>query len=117
MSKNAGQLLWNRVNLFIGPGATVDVDTGLCQVLKAWGASSINEPGFGFPSRIQVIPMAPVGGWLGVSHGEPFLDPATDTIHVSFTNNGEGPAFINVLFWNPHTLIGPGEADGYNPLT
>ena len=75
MSKNAGQLLWNRVNLFIDPGATVDVDTGLCQVLKAWGASSINEPGFGFPSRIQVIPMAPVGGWLDVSHGEPFLDP------------------------------------------
>ena len=51
----------------------------------------------------------------------PFLDPATDTIHVQFyprsTSGIEGqilPSTLNVLFWNPHSAIGPGMADPYD---
>lgn len=100
-------------------GETVDIDTGLKQANRSFRSSSENEPGLGdglTASRVQVIPMMPIGGWLDVSHGEPYLDSTTGTVHVSFTNGGEGRAVINALFWDPHTSIGPGEADLYNPL-
>lgn len=122
MGLKAGALLWNRMRLTIpaatnggGPGI-LDVDTGITQVNKSFADMSEGEPSFDDPSRIQVMPLAPISEWnTGLTHGEPFLDPATGTIHVVFSNPVLNPATINVLFWNPHSLIGPGEADTYNP--
>ena len=113
MSEKAGALLWNRRRVAIGSSTTVN--TGLTQVNKAFGNSSINEPVLGdgvVPSRVQVIPMAPLDAWTGVTHEEPFLD--TDgLVKVVFHVANEGSATINVLFWDPHTSIGPGQADTY----
>ena len=123
MSNQAGALLWNRKTVAFGPSqASVDVDTGLTQVNRGFG----EDPPLGgsglIASRVQVIPLAPTAGWADVAHGEPFLDPATNTIHVVFVHGGvlpepplpfQFPSF-NVLFWDPHTSIGPGKADTYN---
>jgi hypothetical protein len=119
MSKVAGALLWNRMAITFPPSTfTLDVDTGLTQVDRA-----LSDPPLGnglVASRVQVIPLAPVSNWAGMTHGEPFLDPITNTVHVVFTPGGAQPeppyqvAPFNVLFWNPHTLVGPGEADPYD---
>lgn len=120
MSKKAGQLLWSRQQITIsGTAPSTTIDTGLCQLNKAWAASSLGEPGFGSvaaPSRVQVIPMAPLAAWSGITHAEPTLNPTTGTVEVTFfpAPQAEGPVIVNVLFWNPHTLVGPGDADLYN---
>ena len=116
MSKVAGQLLWNRKKITIPANTTtLNVDTGLTQVNLA-----LSDPPLGdgiVASRVQVIPLAPLAGWANIIHAEPFLDPATNTVHVVFTYDSEqGDALpFNVLFWDPHTIIGPGEAMTYNP--
>lgn len=127
MSVKAGQLLWHRVQINL-PVFVSEWDTGLTQLNRAFGNSSAGEPVFGdtpFPadpdagSRIQVIPLAPLSAWAGVLVAEPFFDPTTQTVHVLFGNFGPGgdvapqPTTINVLFWNPATLIGPGKAMRY----
>lgn len=122
MSTKAGQLLWRRAQITLEPGVT-DFDTGLTQLNRAFENSSIDEPGLGstpFPidpndgSRIQVIPLAPLNAWATVLNAEPFLDPTTNTIHVLFAQFvDEVPVTINVLFWDPHTAIGPGRAMTY----
>lgn len=127
MSNKAGTLLWNRQRITLpGNGAATDVDTGIQQPGLAFGNSSAAEPPMGAisnvsppdgtlpSSRIQVIPMAPTDNWSAVTHGEPWFDTTTGTIHVRFVNNGETGITINALFWNPHTLVGPGQADTYN---
>lgn len=98
-----------------GPPGTLDVDTGLTQVNQSFPDMSPEEPGFGTgDSRIQVVPMSPISFWTGITHGEPFFDPATGTIHVEFTNSGiEDVTNLNVLFWDPHSSVGPGDADTY----
>jgi len=120
MGLKAGALLWNRMRVNIpgaanggGPGI-LDVDTGITQVTKSFADMSKDEPDFGDPSRIQVMPMMPISAWDVITHGEPYFDPATGTIHVEFLNASFGTSIINVLFWNPHSLVGPGEADPYN---
>jgi hypothetical protein len=122
MSTKAGTLLWNRMRIDVpgsvgngGPPGTLDVDTGLRQVNQSFAGMSPGEPSFGDPSRVQVIPMVPTANWTPITHGEPFLDPATGTIHVVFANTLNNDSEINVLFWDPHSMIGPGEADTYNP--
>jgi hypothetical protein len=110
MSKNAGELLWNRQRINIDD-ETIDVDTGITQVDRSFGDMSLNEPTFGNPSRIQVIPLAPTSEWIGLTHGEPFFNSATGTIHVLFQNNSD--TTFNVLFWDPHSILGPGQADFY----
>lgn len=120
MSAKEGQLLWNRRRITLQAGVT-DVATGLKQVSLAFNNSSVNEPSFNFVSgsRVQVIPLAPTVHWISgdISHSEPYLN-ADGTIHVIFTNSSSPAAEheINVLFWNPHTLIGPGTADVYSDL-
>jgi hypothetical protein len=127
MSNKAGTLLWNRQRITLaGNGAATDVDTGLQQPNLQFGNSSDAEPPFGAASnvsppdgtlpasRIQVIPLAPTGVWATITHGEPWLSIVTGTIHVRFVNTSETGETINVLFWNPHTLVGPGLADTYN---
>jgi len=116
MSKKSGQLLWNRQNVTL-PAGPFPVDTGLTQLNRAWANSSVDEPGFAAPSRIQVIPMAPLSAWAGVTHGEPFFNPASQSILVTFFNVSGSPTTLNVLFWDPATAVGPGEADLYAPVT
>jgi len=131
MGKNAGALLWNRRHITLQPGITA-FDTGLQQVSKTFAAMSPGEPPLGITvappgpadgalpaSRVQVIPMSPVAAWLAVTHGEPFVDPATGTVKVTFNNatiidEEPAPVTINVLFWDPHSVVGPGNADVYN---
>ncbi len=122
----AGNLLWHRMRVTITSGLPVDVDTLLSQVTQIFDAP--NEPPMGVveagatpplsgtlpPSRIMVIPLAPTANWGTITHSEPYLDTATGTIHVAFANSGEVSEEINVLFWDPHSLIGPGLADTYN---
>jgi hypothetical protein len=135
MSTKAGQLLWNRRHIHLesieGAPVELDVDTGLCQVNKAFDESSNGEPSLGVAgiaapapgtlpaSRVQVIPMAPTGPWALVTHSEPWYSTVTDTVHVTFFAPAEmapeepTDIEINVLFWDPHTGIGPGQADPY----
>jgi hypothetical protein len=127
MGLKTGALLWNRQNLVLPIGFT-SINTGLRQVNKGFPDMSPNEPPLGVmsappgppdgtppASRVQVIPMAPLGIWVAVTHGEPFVNPATDTVWVTFNNAGQTPAEINVLFWDPHSMVGPGLAMTYNP--
>jgi len=114
MGTKAGALLWNRMRIAVPGNDTLDVDTGITQVNQSFADMSPDEPGFGDPSRIQVMPMMPIDAWATISHGEPYFDPATGTIRVAFSNTDEGTVTINALFWNPHSLVGPGEADPYN---
>ena len=130
MSKRAGALNWRRMVVEVpNQIGGVDVDTGLTLPAqeRAFLANSENEPRFDLDgvvgSRIQVIPLAPLTEWFAtnpVTHGEPFLDPATDTIHVHFYPRSTGgeqgvvvASTLNVLFWNPHSSIGPGMAEPY----
>lgn len=127
MSKNAGQLLWNRQRIDLLAGTT-QVNTGLTQVSRSFESESIGEPPLGVTlvppgpangalpaSRVQVIPLAQTDKWVGVTHGEPYLNPTTNTIFVAFQNNSESTITdLNVLFWLPHSMVGPGDADTYN---
>ncbi len=119
----AGNLLWHRMRVTIT--GTQDVDTLVTQNVKIFDAP--NEPSMGVveagatppaagtppASRIEVIPMAPLAAWANITHSEPYFDATTGTMHVTFVNGG-APAEINVLIWDPHSLIGPGQADTYH---
>lgn len=125
MSTKAGNLLWNRQRITVGPNST-DVNTGLRQANRSFEASSVGEPPLGIAgvaapadgalpaSRVQVIPLAPTPEWADVTHSEPWFNTATGTVFVTFATTNESTSTINVLFWDPHTLMGPGEADTYN---
>jgi hypothetical protein len=127
MSTNAGNLLWNRKRILSLPAGVTAIDTGLRQANMSFESSSVDEPDLGIPgvaapapgelpaSRVQVIPQAPTGKWANITHSEPWYNTATKTVWVTFTNAGEAPVQnLNALFWDPHTLIGPGQADTYN---
>lgn len=118
MGLKAGALLWNRQQITVLPGQGLPanlIDTGLAQVNKNFADQSVGEPAINaagtIGSRIQVLPLAPLSAWTGITHGEPFLD--TDgKIKVQFDNVGQTQV-LNVLFWNPHSIVGPGDADLY----
>lgn len=126
MSEKAGALLWNRMRLTVAttPGG-VDVDTGITQPNRSFADYSPGEPPLGTSgtaapingtlpaSRLQVVPLAPTANWAGITHSEPYFNTTTGTMHVVFTNSTEGSVEINVLFWDPHSLVGPGDADTY----
>lgn len=119
MSTKAHQLMWNRVHQTLPLGYTT-VDTGLTQVSQAFSNSSVNEPpldgSIAIASRVQVIPLSPIPYWYSITHAEPFVN-ANGTVSVRFRNTGQGTVTINILFWNPHTDVGPGDADTYlSPL-
>jgi hypothetical protein len=128
MGKKAGALLWRRERITLAPGVTT-VDTGLTQLTKNFADLSPNEPPLGVgaappgpadgtlpASRVMVIPMAPTASWASVTHGEPFVNSTTGNVNVTFNNavSPAAPVTINVLFWDPHALIGPGQADTYH---
>jgi hypothetical protein len=59
--------------------------------------------------------MAPLSEWVSITHKEPFVDPRTGEVWVEFSNGRQnGDAEINVFFWDPHSMVGPGSADTYN---
>jgi hypothetical protein len=127
MSTNAGQLLWNRQRITLAAGAN-SINTGLTQVNQGFALSSVAEPNLGIagaaapadgtepPSRVMVIPLAPTDIWVTtpITHGEPWFNTATGTVFVTINNAGLAGLVVNILFWNPATAIGPGEADVYN---
>jgi hypothetical protein len=114
------------------------VNTHLTQVNRGFNNSSINEPTLGsnaltpsvlatplappvppvppldlLPSRIQVIPVAYGTGlddWQFLTHNDAFFDPTTQTCWVEFENSDpENSHTVTVLFWDPHSIVGPGE--------
>lgn len=140
MGRKAGVLLWNRQHVKIEgaiPGepdvpVPTDINTQLVQQNTGFDNYSPDEPRLGPSiappgpgpfaggtppvSRVQVIPMAPLALWVDVTHSEPYVDPATGEVHVTFQKSTKGNVTLNVLFWDPHSMIGPGDADFYNPL-
>jgi hypothetical protein len=121
MAVQGGQLLWNRMQISLTAGVVdFDVDTVLQQALLGFddgepvlsGVEPVLPNNLGVASRVMVEPMAPFDNWSGITHQEPFVDPVTNTVHVLFSNPG-AEVVINVLFWDPHTLVGPGMAHTY----
>jgi hypothetical protein len=121
MSAKNGQLLVSRQQITLDAGANT-IDTGLRQVNLSFGASSVGEPDLA--ARTMVIPLpagvgpgpgpSPFGIWADVVvSAEPTIGPG-GTVLVELTWNGEGgSAIFNVLFWAPHTSIGPVDAAPY----
>lgn len=120
MTARAGNLLWNRVHQDLVGGEN-NIDTLLKTSIQAWGA---DQPSLGLhqaappalgaipASRVMVIPLPPLAAWTGVEIGEPYFDTDTNTVHV--TMSAPDDVTVNVLFWCPHTIDGPGQADPYN---
>lgn len=103
MALASGALLLNRVQLTL-PGGVTDVDTGITEVSLAVTPS--------LASRVMVLPMAPTANWEFVTHANPTYSSTTRTVHVAFTNSS-GATTVNVLFWDPHTTVGPVDTDSY----
>ncbi len=124
MSTKAGALLWNRMQITV-PTVTTAFDTGLTQLNRGFANSSGNEPPFGVvsttapapgaapASRVMVTGLAPLGVWTSITVGEPFFNPTTQTVWVTLRTANEVAVVANVLFWNPHTSMGPGSAHTY----
>jgi hypothetical protein len=138
MGVKAGTLLWNRRHVTV-PMRTNNgpflVNTGLRQPTHGFADYSPGEPSLGsfasvastlvplvppvppilpvVASRVQVVPMAPLSEWTLITHKEPFVDPRTGEVWVEFSNGGKEDAEINVFFWDPHSMVGPGSADTY----
>jgi hypothetical protein len=118
MSAKNGQLLVSRqqITLVAGPQT---IDTGLRQVNQSFGASSESEPGLA--ERTMIIPLAAsssaTGDWSLVRVADPTIGP-DGAVRVQMTWLGEASsATYNVLFWAPHTSIGPVDAEPYSAPT
>jgi len=107
MAEQAGHLLINRQRITLAAGDN-DIDTGLKQTALNF------DPDPNMADRTMVLPMAPLDNWAGVTHENPYYDAGTGTVHVVINNPGGEPVVINVLFWDPHTSIGPIDVDDYN---
>lgn len=121
MALQAGQLLISRQRLTLADGIT-SVDTGLSQVnlgvTPPLDGQNVTATTAAIASRVQVQPLAPTAAWTtgNIHHDEPYLDPTTNTVWVDFwVETGTGPQTINVLFWDPHSMISPMTADAYIP--
>jgi hypothetical protein len=119
----AGQLLLSRQRITLQPGVPTNIDTGLTQGSLAAqsgdapvGLIQATPPADGATpaSRVMVVPLAPILEWGGVTHGEPYFDTDTNTVHVVFALSSESAQEINVMFWDPHTAVGPVDAETYN---
>jgi hypothetical protein len=121
MTKRGNQLLWNRMRLTLTPGVN-SIDTGLCQPTLAFehgepildGEDPTLEDQDGVASRVQVLPMMPTSSLATLSHTEPYVNATTGTVWVDITNASEGSVVVNILFWDPHLYVSPGDADTYN---
>lgn len=108
MSKIAGQLLWNRVRIDSLPNGSTSISTGLCQKSLAFGT----DPNLA--ARVMVIPMSDTTKWATITHSEPYV--SNGVVYVDFANSGGTLLDVNVLFWDPHSHIGPGMADDYGMI-
>jgi hypothetical protein len=109
----AGNLLLNRMHLFLAPGVNI-IHTGLQQDLRAFPVGEpTDDPAPNHASRIMVFPLSPIVAWAGVTHGEPYMDPTSKTIRVAITNPTQGTVEVNVLFWDPHSIVCPLDAMTY----
>jgi hypothetical protein len=71
-------------------------------------------PGSLPPSRLMVVPLPPIAPWVQITiPTEPFFNPNTNTINIVLANGGLLDVQLNFLVWNPHTIVGPGQADVY----
>ncbi len=126
MSQKAGALLWNRMQITVPTAGGHVFDTGLTQLNRGFANSSVNEPPLGVisaspgpadntlpASRVMVIPQPPYVRWANITHGEPYVDATTGRVNVTFANS-DSQVVLNVLFWDPHTAVGPGRADTYH---
>lgn len=122
------------MNIVVNSSTPLDVDTGIWQPNRSFRANSALEPGMPEvgadpllnPSRLEVVPEAPLDNWLLIGHEQPFAhlnvggpNDGKVTMHVIFTNHDTDPdvdTTINVFFWCPDTKVGPGEADVYAAL-
>jgi hypothetical protein len=104
MAKSDGQLLVVRRAITLVNGDVV-VDTGLCQLNL--GVTPPLDGSDTVPSRVMVVPMAPLADWAGVTHGEPFI--ASGTVQVVF--HGVGATVVNVMFLAPAEFMGPIDVD------
>jgi hypothetical protein len=119
MSTKQGNLLWRRMRLHITQGGDFTVDTGIRQASQNFEAGDpVLNGTLLIPSRLMVIPLVPLDLWADIIFDEPAIDPVTHTVHVTFHVNGvvREPFDINVLFWDPHSKVGPGQAQTYNAL-
>lgn len=83
-----------------------DIDTGLTQVNRGMA------PDPTLAERTMVIIVPPTDNWNGITMlSDPTFDPVTQTVHVVLTANNDFT--VNVLFWVPHTLVGPVSVDTY----
>jgi len=119
MSTKNGQLLVSRQQITLVVGSNI-IDTGLRQVNQAFGASSVNEPNLA--ARTMIIPLVgsndAAGDWSLVRvAAEPSIGPnGTVLVELTYLRDGGGDGTYNVLFWAPHTSIGPVDADPYTVL-
>ena len=118
MGLKAGALLWNRMQIEVEPDTfgVASIDTGLRQPNQSFANYSVDEPSLGgVPSRVMVVPMLPLTPWASVEISEPYIGPNGND-YVDFDNTGDAPVTLNVMFWDPHSMIGPGDADPYHPI-
>jgi hypothetical protein len=99
----AGQRLWRIKKITVHAGETLAVPHDLA---VPGGPYAIK------PEEILVIPVPPIPpdniGWSALQITQVTIDS------VYFKNTlSEGDVKINVLFLLPHTMIGPGDNDGY----
>jgi len=112
MALQSGHLLINRRRITILGNTAVDVDTGLTQTGRGL------DPDPDLAARVMVIPLSPIAAWFVAGVGflqvsDPFFDTTTQTVHVTITSTFPENTEINVLFWDPHTVLAPVSAEGY----
>jgi len=93
----SGQRLWNRAHLTLTSGENI-IPHRLAQVNR-----NIDPQ---FAPSVQIIPLPPLANWVGVELG---AQPDDENVVLISPDDRE----VDVLFWEPHTVVGPGDADDY----
>jgi len=107
MPTQAGHLLLSRRALMLSPGTNL-INTGICQTDHALA------PDPGVAERLVVQPLPPLSSWVFASImlvSQPRW--VGKTIEVELINQTNSTIGVNVLFWVPHSSIGPISADPY----
>jgi hypothetical protein len=106
MPIRSGQRLWNRKHLVLEVGENI-VPHGLTQLRR-----NIDPQ---FAPAVQIIPLPPLDAWAGVQLG---AQPDSENVMFIVPDTGgktgkPEQVELDVLFWEPHTVVGPGDADEY----
>jgi len=114
MALQNGALLVHRLRRTFQTGDT-DLDTEVRVPSRAFAPDpDVNgSQAFQRPSRVQIIPLAPLDAWAGVTHDEPFLSPITKTVHI-IVHVPAGPVELNVLVDAIQTMTAPLTCDTYH---